>query len=375
MSGLLELLVLRVCGAVGAAGPAGGAVAVGAVAVGLALGSFGAGRLLAVRRRVRGAGRARRVLAGSRGPVGPGGRLGRIGAAWQRRRPRWLVPELLLLPVGAAAGHGTDSVLPLLGAACAVLPVRRWRARRGVARAARQRAVAVIELCAGLATELHSGATPEQAMNAVLARAAPDWGRRLGAGPAVGLAAGRYGADLPAALRLVAELPGGEGAAAMAACWQVSTESGTGLATGLEQVADALRAERALTEEITGELAGPRTTVVVLAALPAVGLGLGTALGAHPVHVLLHTPAGLLCLLAGGALETAGLFWTARIVRAAEDAPARPRPPRAPATGCGISRTRHGPAAGSPARGAGAGAGGGRWRRPGGGSVTGVRCR
>ncbi|MFJ5230556.1 type II secretion system F family protein [Kitasatospora sp. NPDC088391] len=343
MSGLFELLVLRVCGAVGAAGPAGAAVSAGAVAVGLALGSFGAGRLLAVRRRVRGGSRARRVLAGACGPAGPGGRLGRLGAAWQRRRPRWLVPELLLLPAGVVAGRGTDSVLPLLGAACAVVPVRRWRARLGAARAARHRAAAVIELCAGLAAELHSGATPEQAMSAVLSRAAPDWDRRLGAGPAAGLAAGRYGADLPAALRLVAELPGGEGAAAMAACWQVSTESGTGLATGLEQVADALRAERALTEEISGELAGPRTTVVVLAALPAVGLGLGTALGAHPVHVLLHTPAGLLSLLAGAALETAGLFWTARIVRAAEDAPARPRPLRAPVTGCGISRTRHGP--------------------------------
>ncbi|MFC8715780.1 type II secretion system F family protein [Kitasatospora sp. NPDC057198] len=324
-------------------------------AAGLAGGLLGAGRLLAVRRRARGGGRVRRVLGGRRGSGGPGGRLGRARALWRRRCPRWLVPELFLLPLGAVVGHGTSSVLPLVGAACAVLPLRRRRAGWNAARAARRRAAAVIDLSTGLAAELRSGATPEQAMHAVLARGAPDWGRRLGAEPAARLAAGRYGADLPAALRLVAELPGGEGAAAMAACWRVSTESGTGLAAGLEQVADALRAERALTEEIAGELAGPRTTVVVLAALPAVGLGLGAALGAHPVHVLLHTPAGLLGLLAGAALETAGVVWTARIVRAAEDAPVRPAPvrpvPVRPAVArCGISRTRGGHRGGEPVR-------------------------
>lgn len=305
----------------------------GAVA-GLGAVLLGTAWLLAVRRRARGDGRARRLLRGHRGP---GGRWAGTLAWWRHRRPRWLVPELLLLPAGAVAGHGTGSVLPLVAAACAVVPFRRWRSRRGAGRQARRRGSAVIDLCTGLAAELRSGATPEQAMHAVLSRSAPDWSRRLGAEPAARLAAGRYGADLPAALRLVAELPGGEGAAAVAACWQVSTESGSGLAVGLEQVADALRAERALTEEITGELAGPRTTVIVLAALPAVGLGLGSALGAHPVRVLLHTPAGLLGLFTGAALEALGIAWTARIVRSAEAAPARPR---AAGERCGISRTR-----------------------------------
>ncbi|MFD7729995.1 type II secretion system F family protein [Kitasatospora phosalacinea] len=326
-------------GSFGPYGAAGAATSLG-VAAWVVGGLLGAGWLLGAGRRARGGGRVRRVLHGRRGGAGAGGRFGRVRALWRRRRPVWLVPELLLLPVGAVAGHGTSSVLPLLGAACGVVPLRRWRAGRSAARAARRRASAVIDLCAGLAGELRSGATPGQAMHAVLSRAAPDWGRSLGAEPAARLAAGRYGADLPAALRLVAELPGGAGAAAMAACWQVSTESGTGLAVGLEQVADALRAEQALAEEIAGELAGPRTTVAVLAALPAVGLGLGAALGAHPVHVLLHTPAGLLGLLSGAALEAAGIVWTARIVRATEDTPARTRSAGPAAARCGISRRR-----------------------------------
>ncbi|MFG2694895.1 type II secretion system F family protein [Kitasatospora sp. NPDC048407] len=339
--------------AMASAGAAGAAALLGAVA-GLGAALLGAVWLAAARHRQRGDGRLRRMLNGHRVPAG---RLARIRAGWRRRRPRWLVPELLLLPAGAAAGQSTASVLPLIGAACAVVPLRRWRARYAAGRAARRRAAAVIDLCAGLAAELRSGATPEQAMHSVISRAAPDWAGRLGPEPTARLAAGRYGADLPAALGQVAELPGGEGAAAVAACWRVSTESGTGLAFGLEQVADALRAERALAEEIAGELAGPRTTVIVLAALPAVGMGLGSALGAHPAQVLLHTPAGLLSLLAGAVLEAVGIAWTARIVRAAEDAPAGPRPVRpevqpevrsesrsdsvrAVASGCGISRSR-----------------------------------
>ncbi|WP_073807483.1 type II secretion system F family protein [Kitasatospora sp. CB01950] len=328
------------------AGGATCAVTLLGAAAGLGAALFGAVWLRAARHRQHGDGRLRQMLNRHRAPDA---RPARIRAGWRRRRPRWLVPELLLLPIGAAAGQGTASVLPLIGAACAVLPLRRWRARYAAGRAARRRAAAVIDLCAGLAAELRSGATPEQAMHAVVSRSAPDWARRLGPEPTARLAAGCYGADLPAALRQVAELPGGEGAAAIAACWRVSTESGTGLAFGLEQVADALRAERALAEEIAGELAGPRTTVIVLAALPAVGMGLGGALGAHPVQVLLHTPAGLLSLLAGAALEAAGIVWTARIVRAAEDAPARPHPVeraarhgpvRAAVGGCGISRSR-----------------------------------
>ncbi|MFB6889731.1 type II secretion system F family protein [Kitasatospora sp. NPDC056327] len=228
-------------------------------------------------------------------------------------------PELLLLPVGAAAGWATGSPVPVLVAVVAVLPAGRWRRRRAVAAEARDRAVAVMELCAGLAGELRVGATPEQALHLVTARIAADSVTlgRLGAEPVARLAAGRYGADVPAAFRLLAELPGGSGAAAVAACWRTSSAGGAGLAAGLDGVAEALRTERALAEEIAAELAAPRTTVAVLAALPPAGLLLGTALGARPLEVLLHTPAGLGFLTVGAVLEGLGLVWTARIVRSA----------------------------------------------------------
>ncbi|WP_106976705.1 type II secretion system F family protein [Streptomyces sp. NRRL B-24484] len=267
-------------------------------------------------------------------------------AAANARRPRGLVPELVLLPIGIAAGHATHSPVPFMAAAVGVLPLRRLRARRRTAEEARRRSAAVIELCTGLVGELRSGATPEYALQAVIGRA-PALRDDLGAEPSARLAAARYGADVPAALRLVAELPGGRGAAAVAACWQVSTDSGTGLLEGLDQLADALRAERALAEEVAGELAGSRATVALLAVLPVFGLLLGTALGAHPLPTLLHTPLGLACLAAGAALEAGGLMWTARIVRAAEDAPSvsPDRPVSEDGTPgrrsvCGISRRR-----------------------------------
>ncbi|MEV7776871.1 type II secretion system F family protein [Kitasatospora sp. NPDC088351] len=228
--------------------------------------------------------------------------------------------------------------------------------QRGTEAQARQRAGAVVELCAGLAGELRSGATPEQALHVVTARIAADREmlRRIGEEPVARLAAGRYGGDVPSAFQLLAELPGGSGATAIAACWRVASDSGSGLATGLDRVAEALRGERALAEEIAGELAGPRTTIAVLAVLPAAGLLLGVALGARPVDVLLHTPAGLACLAVGAVLEWLGLAWTSRIVRSASQgvleapqngrrAAARPGPDERRDGGgwrCGISRTR-----------------------------------
>ncbi|MFJ7909784.1 type II secretion system F family protein [Kitasatospora sp. NPDC096204] len=319
----------------------------------------------AVQERLPGGRRSRLVLAGSGPPVRwPGPEVLEWGQGQRRirgrnrgRLPGFLVPELLILPLGLVAGKVTASAVPALAAVLAVLPLRSWRLRRRLAVEAGHRAAAVVDLCAGLAGELRGGATPEQALHLVTARlaAAPEALRRLGEEPVARLAAGRYGGDVPAALHLLAELPGGRGAAAIAACWRVAADSGSGLAAALDRVAEALRGERALAEEIAGELAGPRATIAVLAALPGVGLFLGAALGARPLEVLLHTPSGLGCLAAGAVLEGLGVLWTARIVRAAargalEEPPERggrrrladrvAPAPRAGERHCGLSRVR-----------------------------------
>ncbi|MFI9269627.1 type II secretion system F family protein [Kitasatospora sp. NPDC052896] len=259
--------------------------------------------------------------AGAGGLTGRGAHLVRMlidGRGWARIP--WLVPELLLVAVGLGAALPTRSPVPLVAMALAVHPAYRWRIGRRVRRAARGRADAVVELCAALAGELRGGATPEQALAAVTSGERDSGGllARLGPEAVSRLSASRYGADVPAALHWLAGQPGGGGAAAVAACWQITTESGGGLAAGLDRVAEALRADRALAQAIEGELAGPRTTAVLLAALPGCGLLLGGLLGARPWEVLLHTSLGLGCLGVGALLEAAGLAWTDRIVRGAQ---------------------------------------------------------
>ncbi|SEL39438.1 type II secretion system F family protein [Streptacidiphilus jiangxiensis] len=237
--------------------------------------------------------------------------------AWRRHvhRMRALLPvELLLLPLGAVSAWLAASPVPALVAAAAVWPTIRLRRRRRALRAREDRQAAVVELCAALAGELRTGATPYQAVEMAV--------EGLPHGDAIDstalLAAVRLGGSVDGALTLLAETPGAEGARGAAACWRVTSASGAGLAEGLDRVAEGLRSERALRDSVRAELAGPRSTAVLLALLPVFGLALGAALGADPLQVLLHTTSGLVCLLVGGLLEYAGLVWTARIARAAE---------------------------------------------------------
>ncbi|MCX4699024.1 type II secretion system F family protein [Streptomyces sp. NBC_01373] len=141
---------------------------------------------------------------------------------------------------------------------------------------------------------------------------------RLGEAQAAVLAAARFGGDVPAALAVAARQPGAEGLVGLAACWRVAVDHGAGLAAGLDRLEGALRAERDQRADLRAQLAGARSTAVMLAGLPVLGLALGTALGADPLHVLLHTGAGLGCLMVGGLLEALGMWWAMRIVRGAE---------------------------------------------------------
>jgi tight adherence protein B len=93
------------------------------------------------------------------------------------------------------------------------------------------------------------------------------------------------------------------------------------LAVAVDRLEEALRTDQACREEVDAELEGARATALLLAGLPVLGLGLGSGLGGDPLHVLLRTPVGWVCLCVGVALELAGLWWTGRIVRAAGGEP------------------------------------------------------
>ncbi|MFE7262294.1 type II secretion system F family protein [Streptomyces sp. NPDC057592] len=232
--------------------------------------------------------------------------------AWLLERSRER-REWLCLPVALVVAVLGESVLPLLGGAAAVPLVRRWLRRRALGKERERREAGVVALCGATVGELRAGHEPGQALLVALRGNGV-----MGAAEAGVSAAARFGGDVPGALAQAAREPGLDGLVGVAACWRVAVDGGAGLAAGLDRLEGALRAERRRREELRAQLAGAWSTVAVLALLPVLGLGLGAALGADPLRVLLHTPAGLVCLVAGGLLEAAGLCWAARIVRAGE---------------------------------------------------------
>ncbi|MCW2777583.1 MAG: hypothetical protein JWN17_1308 [Frankiales bacterium] len=222
----------------------------------------------------------------------------------------------VLPALAAAAGLlVVGPALAVVACAGAVALLSALSARSRAAEATRERAGA-LEACAVLASELRAGRSPGQGLDAAVSVAAGPFRDRL-AGAA---AASRFGGD-PAAV-LATATPGPatcvpEVCAGLAACWQVCSGTGSGLAASVDRLEEGLRAAEAARRAVEAELAGPRATASMLALLPLAGVGLAAALGARPVHVLLQTQVGGVCLVAGVALDLAGLAWTRRIARSA----------------------------------------------------------
>ncbi len=250
-----------------------------------------------------------------RGPVGYG--VQAPGGPYQpdeRTRPeprdrvssrRWL-PAALGVAGLLLAGPAVAAAATLAGLLVPRLVTARERGRAG-----RVERDAVVEACAALAAELRAGRTPAEALAVAAALTPGPAGRALRSAAA---AAG-WGGDVPEALRAGA----GDSAVpevlrALAACWQVCASAGSGLAAAVDSVADGVRARRQQELAVAAALAGPRASAVLLALLPLVGTALAAGLGARPVHVLLHTPLGVGCLVVGAGLDLLGLLWTRTLV-------------------------------------------------------------
>jgi tight adherence protein B len=107
------------------------------------------------------------------------------------------------------------------------------------------------------------------------------------------------------------------GLAGLALGCQVASGSGASLTATLAGVQADIAADRAVHRTVAAALAAPRASAFLLAGLPLVGLGLGAAMGADPLRVLLHTGYGAALLLGGLALDLAGLAWTLTLTRRA----------------------------------------------------------
>ncbi len=258
------------------------------------------------------------VMAGAL-PTGAALRLRALPAVGRPVVARQAVPWRHGPPV--AAGVGGLLVLGPAGAGLAVLAAlaagRLFAARSAAADRAQERRRAV-EACAVLAAELRAGRTPVEALNASAELAVGACARALLSAAHTASWGGDVGAALLAGATAGSAVP--EMLRALAACWQVCDRAGSGLAAAVDRLADGLRSRQAQERAVSAALAGPRASAGLLALLPLAGTALAAGLGAHPVHVLLHTPLGVACLLAGAALDALGLWWTARLVSTASRA-------------------------------------------------------
>jgi tight adherence protein B len=103
----------------------------------------------------------------------------------------------------------------------------------------------------------------------------------------------------------------------LSAAWRVRHACGAPLAEVVAQVAQDVDLRRKRQLAVNSALAGSRSSGALLAALPAIGIGLGMAMGAHPLRFLFASDGGSRVLLVGVGLDVAGWLWTAAMVRRA----------------------------------------------------------
>jgi tight adherence protein B len=205
------------------------------------------------------------------------------------RRPRRVL--LILGACCAVAGVALGgAVAGLIAAVYGVLGGRagiRWVVRR---RDVYARTQILDELC-GLAADLRAGLPP--AAVAFASTRAP---------------ASASTAAIHAELRMTS---------LVTSVFQLAETTGAPAADLVERIeADSRSADRSRAAA-AAEAAGAQVTALLLAGLPLAGIGLGSLMGADPLHVLLHTPLGMACAVGAVALQGAGLVWADRLARGA----------------------------------------------------------
>lgn len=125
----------------------------------------------------------------------------------------------------------------------------------------------------------------------------------------------RSGASVPRALTAVDD-PAWR---VLAAVWEVADTSGAPLAAALEQFASAMRDLDRIAERRSVLLAGTRSTIRLVIALPPFALVLGAALGFDPISVLV-SPIGMVLAFVGVLLLALGMLWAQKLVAAAMQA-------------------------------------------------------
>lgn len=227
-----------------------------------------------------------------------------------------------LLLVGLVAGVGALLAGAGGGLAAAMVTgtvVARRRAGRDC-RTAATAATGLSDALGILVAELRAGAHPGDAITAAAETqvdGSPHAGTDVVRALSAVAAAARLGGDVPAVLRSAGTAPLRAWLGRLADAWSLADRYGIPLADLLDAVRSDTEHRVRFAAEVQARLAGPRSTAAVLAGLPLLGLALGQAVGAVPLHVLCQTVVGQVLLVIGTAAACIGVLWSARLVSGA----------------------------------------------------------
>jgi tight adherence protein B len=239
-------------------------------------------------------------------------RLRTLTSASTRRVLRLPRPTTIFvaLAIGGTVTILSGPVAGLAGALAAATAHRRWAARHTM-RSTLAAIDALAEALRSMVSDLRAGAHPATAAESAAVDA------RQGAADAMRAiaAAARLDGDIdralassrtrsPATATVLTQL---------SRAWKLAQRHGLPLAEVLDAVRGDLETRVRFSRQVIARMAGPRASATILALLPVIGLVLGQAMGARPLHVLTGTPAGQLLLLIGITLACAGTAWSGRI--------------------------------------------------------------
>lgn len=208
---------------------------------------------------------------------------------------------VLALGLVYRAIHPTTIAAAVILAATGAHVVRDWINERRDRRRDRE----VAEFLGHVVARLRAGSLPAPAIEATLDIAGTAVSHEI-AGGLRALAADRKPA--PGAPGVVRDL---------APLWRASARHGVSLADLLEQYQLRLDSACRRASSAAAGLTGPQSSAAVLSALPIVGIGLGGAMGAHPLSFLCGGGLGGVVLLVGVAFLCSGILWSQAIIRAA----------------------------------------------------------
>ena len=244
--------------------------------------------------------------------------LARGGRPWKSLESSGWSPIWSSLPSRVGFGGGISVLAGLLGAAAAgaagflagAMAAATVLFLINSSLAGRRRHSDLTDLIAGLrllARELRSGAAP-----ALAAAHAAGTARGVAVTVLTGLAAGAgaHASGNPGDMGAVAEIR-----ARLMAGWELAARQGLAITPMIDAVVQDASERLAADSERAGQVAGPRVSGYVMAALPVLGLLLGAGMGADPVQVLAHSGIGNVLLVVGVTLTCIGLLWSASIVR------------------------------------------------------------